>query len=84
MSGVSKVTRLYADDRLICEEPDSLTIPASSIELGLSDLFMPNSVYLNPEIVPVNHRTNCINCGAPVRQDGSCEYCGTRNRRWNV
>ena len=27
--------------------------------------------------------TNCPNCGAPLRRDGTCEYCGTKARYAN-
>lgn len=27
--------------------------------------------------------TNCPNCGAPLRRDGTCEYCGTKARYTN-
>ena len=27
---------------------------------------------------------NCRNCGAPLNEDGDCEYCGTKSpREWN-
>lgn len=28
-------------------------------------------------------RTNCPNCGAPLKRDGSCEYCGTIVKQTN-
>ena len=78
--------RLYADDKIICEIPEedegSLTIPASRINLCMSDLFIPNQAYINAPIMPVEHsqQTNCRNCGAPLDRNHDCPYCGTQHQ----
>ena len=82
------MTRLYADDRLILEEPepdDVLTVDESKIALKPSDLFAKNS-YAQPIQATVNYPTtfnsitNCKNCGAPLDRNKDCPYCGTKKQ----
>lgn len=76
------MTRLYADNQLVCEVPDYDEKPGmmSLLELGV---VTPNEFrdrFVNKKD---EWRTNCKNCGAPLspvtRRYGylKCAYCGT-------
>lgn len=78
--------RLYADDKLVCETPDSITIPADKINIGVTTL-APYAFISAETIRPEIHRmpefrptTNCRNCGAPLNRNKDCDYCGTKHQ----
>ena len=71
--------RLYVDDMLVAEVPDSGMIVPSSL--------LPNAIKYQSSVSSTKyppwkqllHRTNCCNCGAPLPSNGKCMYCGTEN-----
>ena len=81
--------KLYVDDMLVAEVPDSITtIPASAINIVADELWPGTVKYQSTvsstEYLPwkqLLHRTNCCNCGAPLPRHGKCLYCDTENDR---
>lgn len=78
------MTKLYADDMMICE------IPAKDVLISPSNDLWPNTIKYkssisSTEYPPWNslfpYRTNCCNCGAPLPRHGKCLYCDTENNR---
>ena len=78
------MAQLYADDKLIDEQPDCITIPANKINIGITTLpshacifadTIKPKIHMMPEF---KHITNCRNCGAPLNSHKDCEYCGTK------
>lgn len=55
----------------------SLTISADCIRLETQ--LAPVSVSCDRRY-SVSHKTNCVNCGAPLSGDHLCRYCDTWNR----
>ena len=81
------VKRLYADDKLICEDPDTgtITISAKDIDLQTSVIDswsitcnQPITAHFNEDVFPFKAQTNCRNFGAPLDKHRNCEYCGTK------
>ena len=79
--------RLYADDKLVCETPDSITISAEDIELQPTvidswSVINNNSISarLNADAFPFEPQKNCRNCGAPLNRNKDCDYCGTKHQ----
>lgn len=51
----------------------SITISSDCIRLNSTGIYFDAPV-------GVTHKTNCINCGAPLSGKSLCRYCDTYNR----
>lgn len=81
--------RLYADDKLICEDPDTGTITISAKDIDLQPSVIdswsitsnrPITGHLNVDAFPFEPQSNCRNCGAPLNRNKDCDYCGTKHQ----
>ena len=83
------VKRLYADDKLICEYPDTDTITISAKDVNLqTSVIDPWTIKssraitarINADAFPFEPQSNCRNCGAPLNRNKDCDYCGTKHQ----
>ena len=69
---------MRADDITVSSDTPVSSITISADCIRLETQLAPFSVSCDRRY-SVSHKTNCVNCGAPLSGESMCRYCDTYN-----